>query len=132
MSTDPNVEERRRFYFANLKRGSGFITRELEASKESPDEGSIKVQQNIELGKPDYLYHLGLSNVQYDLSAMFGDVKFVCMGGSAARMESFAHSVIERFNIKIPVGFGLAPIGKTERYSLFKVCFILIFGDNLF
>ena len=35
----------------------------------------------------DVLYHLGLSNKVDDLPDIFGDTKFVCMGGSAKRME---------------------------------------------
>eukprot|EP00771_Trimastix_marina_P000121 gnl/Trimastix_PCT/1128.p2 GENE.gnl/Trimastix_PCT/1128~~gnl/Trimastix_PCT/1128.p2 ORF type:complete len:286 (+),score=88.37 gnl/Trimastix_PCT/1128:51-908(+) len=74
----------------------------------------------VQPGETDYLYHLGLDTT-YPLRDMFGDVKFVCMGGSAVRMERLANSIAQELNIPIPTGMGLAPIGKTERYSMFKV-----------
>ena len=37
----------------------------------------------------DNLYHFGLSSDQ-PLKHQFGDVRFVCMGGSTTRMEAFA------------------------------------------
>jgi len=47
-------------------------------------------------------------------------VKFVCMGGSALRAERLAVQISEALQIPIPEG-GLVPLGKIERYSLFKV-----------
>ena len=68
---------------------------------------------------PDYLYHLGL-DTGMDIKGMFGDVKYVCMGGSSVRAEDFAKKATEEFGIDVPEG-GIKPIGKTERFSLFKV-----------
>jgi len=82
----------------------------------------VEIQNpHIDRESDDVLYHLGLSNIHYDLEEMFGDVRFVCMGGSAARMESFAKYFLDRSGAKLPLGCGLVPIGKTERYSMFKV-----------
>ncbi|MDH5533010.1 MAG: uridine phosphorylase [Candidatus Pacebacteria bacterium] len=67
----------------------------------------------------DYLYHLGL-DTSMDLPSMFGDVKYVCMGGSPERAEQFAIKAAERLGISVPEE-GLEPVGKTERYSLYKV-----------
>lgn len=79
----------------------------------------------------DPLYHLGLNKDMdsvedltlkgKDLVKLFGDVRIVCMGGSANRMEHFA----QRIATEIPE-FGvdpkkLSPIGKTERFTLHKV-----------
>ena len=86
------------------------------------EEQSLKVgNPNIQREKEDVLYHLGLSNMGPQLSDMFGDVRFVCMGGSALRSERFARDLAVRFGIHIPTGLGITPVGKTERYSLFKV-----------
>merc|ERR1719498_1552846 len=65
----------------------------------------------------DILYHLGLDTTQ-DLS-MFKDVKFVCMGGSAVRAASFAEDLRKRFtpDVEGPP----QPVGKTERYHIYKV-----------
>ncbi|KAM7105782.1 uridine phosphorylase 2 [Molossus nigricans] len=38
----------------------------------------------------DILYHLDLGTKTHNLPAMFGDVKFVCVGGSPNRMKAFA------------------------------------------
>ena len=54
------------------------------------------------------------------LREMFGDVRYVCMGGSADRAEVFANEVAEQLGVEVPEG-GPQPIGKTERYSLYKV-----------
>lgn len=67
----------------------------------------------------DYLYHLGLSSAD-QLGQMFGDVKYVCMGGSSDRAKVFAEKAAQELGIEIPKG-GLQPIGKTERFSLYKV-----------
>ena len=42
-----------------------------------------------ELGE-DVLYHLALRSGSHDLEKMFGDTKFVCMGGTPQRMKMFA------------------------------------------
>lgn len=68
----------------------------------------------------DHLYHLGLDS-SMDLAGMFGDVKVVCMGGSAARMKKLAEAVRDKLGIKLPTGTEIAPIGKTDRFSLYKV-----------
>ncbi|KAM9805099.1 uridine phosphorylase 2 [Neosynchiropus ocellatus] len=38
----------------------------------------------------DILYHFSLSTKSHNLPEMFGDIKFVCVGGSANRMKAFA------------------------------------------
>jgi len=74
---------------------------------------------NLEKLDTDYLYHLGL-DTSMDLKSVFKDVKYVCMGGSADRSENFAEKVAEQLNIPLPGGKA-EPIGKTERFSLYKV-----------
>jgi len=70
----------------------------------------------------DHLYHLGLHSGM-DLPAMFGDVKFVLMGGSADRMLEVITRAAKDLNLArlIPVGCSLTPIGKQERYHLYKL-----------
>jgi len=70
----------------------------------------------------DHLYHLGLHSGM-DLSAMFGDVKFVLMGGSSDRMLEIITRAAKDLDLArlIPVGCSLAPIGKQERYHLYKL-----------
>ncbi|XP_013784026.1 uridine phosphorylase 1-like [Limulus polyphemus] len=70
----------------------------------------------------DVLYHLSLSSGSYDLQQMFGDIKFVCMGGTPKRMESFANFIQKELNIKLPTGTVLDDISKRSyRYSMYKI-----------
>jgi uridine phosphorylase len=95
--------------------------KQLKASAAA--EGLAKLQNNYlaEL-HVDTLYHLGL-NSSMDLKKMFGDTKFVCMGGSPDRMREFAKFACEELNLShlIPTGCSLAPIGKSERYHMYKI-----------
>ena len=79
----------------------------------------------------DVLYHFGLAtgalNEDGDVESlipqlreMFGDVKYVCTGGSADRAEDFAIKAASELGIAVPEG-GPQPIGKTERFSMYKV-----------
>jgi len=68
----------------------------------------------------DFLYHLGL-DTSMNIKEMFSDVKFVCMGGSPVRAQRMAELAVQELKLSIPYGCGLVPLGKTERYSLYKV-----------
>ena len=66
----------------------------------------------------DTLYHLALNTETHDLPALFGDVKFVCVGGTLTRMKSFAKYMAQELNIEFN------DVDLTEashRYSMFKV-----------
>lgn len=77
---------------------------------------------NIQHLKLDVLYHIGLDNGTYDLKKMFGDVKFVCMGGPQKRMESFAYYIMKEIGYELPIGTDLVDISqKANRYSMYKV-----------
>merc|ERR1711976_178504 len=70
----------------------------------------------------DVLYHLGLGSGSHDLRDMFGDVKFVCMGGTPQRMESFAKFITQEIGYKIPTGTTLYDISAhSHRYAMYKV-----------
>lgn len=76
--------------------------------------------------KNDFLYHLGFDSNSQNLEEMFGDVRVVCMGGSAHRMEIFAHYIMELLDYKLPVGSKLEDMTiKAHRYSFFKVNIIV-------
>ncbi len=66
----------------------------------------------------DYLYHLGLDTT-LDLAGLFGDTKFVCFSGSGERAKHFAKKVAAR--LRLADETDIKPIGKTERYHLYKV-----------
>lgn len=70
---------------------------------------------------PDFLYHLGLDTSQ-DLEKLFGDVKFVCMGGAQKRMQDFANYIMKVIGYTIPFGTQLMDISEhAHRYSLYKI-----------
>lgn len=49
---------------------------------------------------PDFLYHLGLTSAD-PLPELFGDTKFVCMGGSGARAEKVATKFSQQLGLPI-------------------------------
>ncbi|KAK6617702.1 hypothetical protein RUM44_005290 [Polyplax serrata] len=87
-----------------------------------PD-GSVRLRNpNIELMDQDILYHLALGSESHDLVSMFGDVKFVCLGGTPKRMEQFAFYIMEEIGHKLPSGTTLQDISRfSYRYSMYKV-----------
>ncbi|XP_045495064.1 uridine phosphorylase 1 isoform X1 [Colias croceus] len=87
-----------------------------------PD-GSVRLRNpNIELMDQDILYHLALGSGSHDLVEMFGDVKFVCMGGTPKRMEQFAYNIMAEIGHKLPCGTTLQDISQfSYRYSMYKV-----------
>nr|XP_032521829.1 uridine phosphorylase 1-like [Danaus plexippus plexippus] len=67
----------------------------------------------------DVLYHLGLDTKSNDLQTMFGDVKFVCMGGTKKRMKDFAEYIA---NVLQLPNEGLVNITKnSHRYAMYKI-----------
>ncbi|XP_077490498.1 uridine phosphorylase 1-like isoform X2 [Amblyomma americanum] len=70
----------------------------------------------------DHLYHLALSTATHPLVEMFGDVKFVCMGGTPSRMEQFARLAKQELDVKLPTGSDLCDLSHyAGRYSMYKV-----------
>ena len=67
----------------------------------------------------DHLYHLSLIRKGDNLEKQFGDVKVVCTGGSAERMEMCAMMMKEE------VGKGCQPLEdlskEGHRFSMYKV-----------
>lgn len=77
----------------------------------------------------DFLYHLwfdrygnGISwNFNWkSLEEIFWDTTHVCMGGSPERAKRFAHLIHKEMFLSSP-DISIEAIGKTERFSLFKV-----------
>nr|CAI5824699.1 unnamed protein product [Callosobruchus analis] len=97
-------------------------TNQIKAITRYPD-GSVKLRNpHIELMDQDILYHLALGSGSHDLVEMFGDVKFVCMGGTPKRMEDFAHYIMKEIGYKIPTGTQLMDISQySYRYCMYKV-----------
>eukprot|EP00076_Gallus_gallus_P023765 XP_015145676.1 uridine phosphorylase 2 isoform X1 [Gallus gallus] len=76
---------------------------------------------HLEAMDEDVLYHLDLGTKTHDLPAMFGDVKFVCVGGSPNRMRSFAQFMHKELGLEGD-GEDLADIcAGTDRYAMYRV-----------
>lgn len=70
----------------------------------------------------DVLYHLALGSGSHDLPKMFGDVRFVCMGGTPHRMKSFAEYMLKELGYTLPTGTCLVDISvRSHRYAMYKV-----------
>ncbi|TRY87157.1 hypothetical protein DNTS_024225 [Danionella cerebrum] len=68
----------------------------------------------------DILYHFSLSTKTHDLPQMFGDVKFVCVGGSANRMRIFAEFIHEQLELPGDLADIKDICEGTDRYSMYK------------
>ncbi|XP_052841259.1 uridine phosphorylase 2 isoform X3 [Drosophila gunungcola] len=72
--------------------------------------------------QPDILYHLGLDTETTDFPKVFGDVRFVCMGGTPGRMENFAYYLMQEIGLKINAATKLRDMAEAgKRFALFKV-----------
>ncbi|NXX43144.1 UPP2 phosphorylase, partial [Tricholaema leucomelas] len=68
----------------------------------------------------DVLYHLALGTKTHNLPAMFGDIKFVCVGGSPDRMRAFAQLMQKELGLAGD-GEELADIcAGTDRYAMYR------------
>ncbi|XP_032498786.1 uridine phosphorylase 1 isoform X1 [Phocoena sinus] len=71
--------------------------------------------------KEDVLYHFSLSTSTHDFPTMFGDVKFVCVGGSPSRMKAFIKYVAVELGLDHPGAEYPDICEGTDRYAMFKV-----------
>ncbi|XP_053483462.1 uridine phosphorylase 2 [Ictalurus furcatus] len=69
----------------------------------------------------DILYHFNLGTKTHNLPAMFGDIKFVCVGGSANRMRSFAQFIHQQLELPGNADDIRDICEGTDRYSMYKV-----------
>ncbi|NXW06513.1 UPP2 phosphorylase, partial [Fregetta grallaria] len=68
----------------------------------------------------DILYHLDLGTKTHNLPAMFGDIKFVCVGGSPNRMRAFAQFMHKELGLTGD-GEDLRDIcAGTDRYAMYR------------
>ncbi|GMT29243.1 hypothetical protein PFISCL1PPCAC_20540, partial [Pristionchus fissidentatus] len=69
----------------------------------------------ISRSKDDFLYHFGLSSAAVDMKKMFGDVKFVCAGGSASRSKQYADEFAK------DIGLPKSPnLSRSDRFVIYK------------
>ncbi|CAG4966055.1 unnamed protein product [Colias eurytheme] len=93
------------------------------------DDGTLRLR-NKHLLKLDYdvLYHLGLDTKTHDLQAMFGDVKFVCMGGTKYRMKEIAKHMANILDIQCDFK---NIVKQGHRYALYKVGPVLCLSHGI-
>lgn len=78
--------------------------------------------KNISSLEEDNLYHIGMSTQSCDFPKEFGDVKFVCMGGSANRMRKYGCYIAKELgqpftDDKVLYNYASA----SDRYVVYKV-----------
>ncbi|XP_053570296.1 uridine phosphorylase 1 [Bombina bombina] len=76
---------------------------------------------HLEKMKGDILYHFDLGTETHDFPAMFGDVKFVCVGGSPSRMKAFTQYVAGELELGDPKDDIANICAGTDRYAMYKV-----------
>ncbi|KAL7729799.1 hypothetical protein ACLKA6_014663 [Drosophila palustris] len=94
-----------------------------EAKEEKQLESTMcNLNPYLECLNPDILYHLSLSSDTTDFQKVFGDVRFVCMGGTATRMHKFAHFIMKEIGLKMNTSVQLKNLAEeAHRYALYKV-----------
>ncbi|XP_074153522.1 uridine phosphorylase 2 isoform X1 [Sminthopsis crassicaudata] len=68
----------------------------------------------------DILYHLDLGTKTHNFPAMFGDVKFVCVGGSPNRMKAFALFIHKELGLEGSEEDIQDICAGTDRYCMYK------------
>ncbi|XP_051577281.1 uridine phosphorylase 1-like isoform X2 [Myxocyprinus asiaticus] len=85
-------------------------------------ERSIYVNNpHLDYMKDDILYHFNLATSSHDLPAMFGDVKFVCVGGSPWRMKSFTEYIAKELGLEDPNAEYPNICAGTDRFAMYKI-----------
>ena len=80
----------------------------------------------------DNLYHLNLKKTKQNLKKMFGDVKFVCMGGTSQRMRQFALYMKDLLELNFPAGLTIHDLTESgDRYSIYKIDSILFVNHGI-
>ncbi|KAG7278723.1 hypothetical protein CRUP_023372 [Coryphaenoides rupestris] len=69
----------------------------------------------------DILYHFSLGTKTHNLPEMFGDTKFVCVGGSAKRMKAFAQFIHQELGLPGSTDDLRDICEETDRYCMYKV-----------
>ncbi|KAM6080384.1 LOW QUALITY PROTEIN: uridine phosphorylase 2 [Theristicus caerulescens] len=83
--------------------------------------GLVRIKNlHLDSMEEDVLYHLALGTKTHNLPAVFGDIKFVCVGGSPNRMRAFAQILHKELGLTGD-GEGLAALcAGTDRYATYR------------
>ncbi|CAL8341918.1 unnamed protein product [Gadus morhua 'NCC'] len=94
---------------------------ELASSPVAKKKPKYLPEHPIVLEKADVLYHFNLGTSTHNLPALFGDVKFVCVGGSPWRMKSFIEYIAGELGLEDPKSEYPNICAGTDRYAMYKV-----------
>ncbi|XP_053554294.1 uridine phosphorylase 2 [Bombina bombina] len=86
---------------------------------------------HLDLMSEDFLYHFDLGTKTHDLPSMFGDVKFVCVGGSANRMRAFALFIHKELGLGADSNNITDICAGTDRYSMYKAGSVLSISHGM-
>ncbi|XP_026845345.1 uridine phosphorylase 1 [Drosophila persimilis] len=90
--------------------------------KKPPNQSTLKgLNPCLPCFKPDFLYHLGMDTATTNFPKVFGDVRFVCMGGTPGRMERFAYRIMKDLRLKLSPVTTLRNMADGHRFALYKV-----------
>ncbi|KAL4003727.1 uridine phosphorylase [Acanthocheilonema viteae] len=70
---------------------------------------------SLEKQSNDHFHHLGITKSAIDIPKTYGDVKFICMGGSMTRMKNYAEIFARETGISISNN-----VSTTDRYVMYK------------
>ncbi|XP_022212664.2 uridine phosphorylase 1 [Drosophila obscura] len=102
----------------------GQLVRHMKTGCKKPSKESTLKGLNpcIKCLQPDVLYHLGIDTATTNFPKTFGDVRFVCMGGTAGRMERFAYRIMKEIGLKLNPATTLRNMAEDgHRFALYKV-----------
>ena len=91
-------------------------------------EGANLTNNYLKSMEVDHLYHLGLTKNGDNLIKSFGDVRFICTGGAAHRMETYASMM--KLMLNIPGDLVDLSVD-AHRYSMYKIGPVLFVNVGL-
>nr|XP_057941503.1 uridine phosphorylase 1 isoform X1 [Doryrhamphus excisus]XP_057941504.1 uridine phosphorylase 1 isoform X1 [Doryrhamphus excisus]XP_057941505.1 uridine phosphorylase 1 isoform X1 [Doryrhamphus excisus] len=95
----------------------------IKATNRSDDTQNPVLVHNpyLQRMKDDFLYHFNLGKGTHNLPALFGDTRFVCVGGSACRMKEFIEYIAVELGMEDPQSKYPNICAGTDRYAMYKV-----------
>ncbi|XP_061460893.1 uridine phosphorylase 1-like isoform X2 [Rhineura floridana] len=107
-------------------------TAEKKEGKQQSKETSIHVPNpHLQNMREDVLYHLALGTGTHNLPALFGDIKFVCTGGSPLRMKAFIIYIAKELAIGNPGSDFPNLCAATDRYAMYKAGPVLALSHGI-
>ncbi|XP_028986397.1 uridine phosphorylase 1 [Betta splendens] len=106
---------------ADIELGPTAAFRKMDSKGEKDGSPVCVHNPHLDALKDDILYHFSLGTASHDLPAMFGDVKFVCVGGSPWRMKSFIEYMAAELGMEDPAAEYPNICAGTDRYAMYKV-----------